>query len=139
MAKQNAREMLLGIWNGISAYTVIAGLTSKAITINNSLVDVTTPDATTPSNMLASESLAGIRSFTISGQLVFEDDTGFADLQAAALASPPSDQFQITIPNFGTYTGTFFVESLEHSADLEGGVGASVSLKGSGAIVFAVV
>lgn len=139
MAKQNGREMLLAVWDGVSAYSVIAGITAKSLAINNNLIDVSTPDAATPANIIESESLAGIRSFSVSGDITFEDDAAFGLAEAAARANPPSEQFQITIPDYGTYTGTWFIESLEYSGDMEGAVLATISLKASGTITFATV
>ena len=50
MAKQQGRTLLLKIGDGAGseAFTTIAGLKSKSITINNNAIDVTTLDAKTP-------------------------------------------------------------------------------------------
>lgn len=139
MAKQTGREMLLAIWDGVSAYRVIAGITAKTIGIGNNLIDVSTPDATTPANIVDTELMAGNRSFSISGDITFEDDAAFADLEAVAIANPPSENFRVTIPSLATYTGSFFVESLDLTGATEGAVTGSVSLKSSGLITRAAI
>lgn len=136
MAKQKGREMILAIWDGVSAYSPIAGVTAKTIGINNNLIDVTTPNVASPGGKLWSESMEGITSLSISGELVFEDDAAFGLLHTKAIAATPSEQFEVDVANFGVYVGTFFVESLELSGGMEGAITASVSLKSSGAVTF---
>lgn len=64
MAKQQGRTLLLKIGDGAGseAFTTIAGLKSKSITINNNAIDVTTLDAKTPSGALFAESLNALKS-----------------------------------------------------------------------------
>ena len=54
MAKRLGRTLLVKIGDGAGseAFITIAGLNSKPITINNSAIDVTIPDATIPSGAL---------------------------------------------------------------------------------------
>ena len=69
MTKQLGRGLLIKISDGVGseAFTTTAGLNSKSITINNTAIDVTTPDATTPSRALWASSLNGLKSVSISG------------------------------------------------------------------------
>ena len=50
MAKQLGRSFLLKVGDGAApeVFTALAGINSKSITINNSSVDVTTSDASSP-------------------------------------------------------------------------------------------
>ena len=68
MAKQLGRSLLLKIGDGASpdVYTAFAGLNSKSLTVNNSAIDVTTPDATTPGGALWAESLNGLKAVAFS-------------------------------------------------------------------------
>ena len=73
MSKQLGRSLLIKIGDGAGseAFTAIAGLNSKSITINNSSIDVTTPDATTPGGALWASNLNGLKSMSISGDGIF--------------------------------------------------------------------
>ena len=111
MAKQLGRALLVKIGDGevSEVFANLCGLNSKSLTINNSSIDVTTPDCTTPEGTLATESLAGLKSFSLSGNGFFE----------------------------GTYAGAFRITSLEFGGETEGGVTYSVSLESTGAVTFA--
>ncbi|HHX89260.1 MAG TPA: phage major tail protein, TP901-1 family, partial [Paracoccus sp.] len=63
MAKQKGRLMLVKIGDGESseAFTTLCGLRSKTMTINNSEIDVTTADCTTPGGPLWTEILDGAK------------------------------------------------------------------------------
>ena len=54
MAQQLGRGLPIKIGDGAGseAFTTIAGLNSKSINIDNTAIDVITPDATTPSGAL---------------------------------------------------------------------------------------
>ncbi len=138
MAEQKGREMLLEIWTG-SAYVAIAGITAKRLAFNNNLIDITTPNASTPGDRLDAKFMEGIHSMEVSGDIVFEDDAAFGALETVALAATPSEQFRLTIPSLATYTATMFVESLEYNGEMEGAVTATVSLKTSGVVTRAAI
>jgi len=137
MAKQKGRELLIKIdaSDGLS-YLPLCGLNSKSLTINNSVIDVTTPDCTTPGGPLWTETLDGTKNISVSGDGIFIDEAAELQLNAIAMASPSEDEFQIIIPSFGTYEGAFNVDSLEYGGDSEGGVTFSLSLSSSGEITF---
>lgn len=138
MAKQLGRAMLLKIRNvGDTDYISLAGLNSKSLTINNNPIDVTTPDATTPGGALWTELLDGAKNVSVSGDGIFVDEAAELQLNTVAMASPPAVDFEITIPDFGTFTGTFHVTSLEYGGETEGGQTFSLSLASSGEIPFA--
>jgi len=139
MTKQKGREMLLAISDGAAGFDVIAGITAKTLSINNNLVDVSTPNAAAPGDIIVSESQTGIRTFAVSGDIIFETTVEAGKVEATSRANPPSDQFQVTIPGYGTYTAVWMVESFEWSGEQEGAVQATISLKASGDITFAAV
>jgi|TARA_R110000822_G_C15240174_1_gene486276 TP901-1 family phage major tail protein len=142
MAKQLGRSLLLKIGDGASpdVYTAFAGLNSKSLTVNNSAIDVTTPDATTPGGALWAESLNGLKAVSVSGDGIFLDEAAQEGrLNTIAMAADPSANFQILVPGFGTYTGGFRVTSFEFGGETEGAVTFSLSLESSGETVFAAV
>ena len=92
MAKQLARGLLIKIGDGAGseAFTTIAGLNSKSVNINNTAIDVTTPDATTPSRALWASSLNGLKSVSISGDGIFLDESAQeSHLNTIATAADP--------------------------------------------------
>ena len=110
MAKQLGRTLLVKIGDGAGseAFTTIAGLNSKSITINNSAIDVTTPDATTPSGALFAQSLNGLKSVSVSGDGIFLDESAQEGrLNTIAMQADPVANFQLVVPDFGTYSGEF--------------------------------
>tara|TARA_R110000803_G_scaffold209576_1_gene279481 strand:- start:59 stop:487 length:429 start_codon:yes stop_codon:yes gene_type:complete len=142
MAKQLGRSLLLKISDGASpdVYTAFAGLNSKSLTINNSAIDVTTPDATTPGGVLFSASLNGLKSVSVSGDGIFLDEAAEESrLNTVAMLADPVSSFQILVPAFGTYTGSFRVVSFDFGGETEGAVTFSTSLESTGPIVFAAV
>ena len=138
MAKQLGRSMLLKIGDGAGSetFTNLAGVNSKTLTINNSAIDVTTADASTPGGALFAASLNGLKSISLSCDGVFLDETSEARLNTVAMAADSAANFQLLVPDFGTYAGAFRVTSLEFGGETEGGVTFSASLESNGTVTF---
>jgi len=140
MAKQLGRSLLIKIGDGAGseAFTAIAGLNSKSITINNSAIDVTTPDATTPGGALWASSLNGLKSLSISGDGIFLDESAQEGrLNTIAMEANPVANFELVVPDFGTYSGEFRVTSLEFGGETEGATTFSLSLESNGTVTYA--
>ena len=136
MAKQLGRALLVKIDDGSGTKNNLCGLNSKSLTINNSSIDVTTPDCTTPEGALYTETLAGLKNVSVSGDGFFEDSTAEARMNTVAMAADNSTSFEVVVPDFGTYAGTFRITSVEFGGETEGGVTYSLSLESSGAVTF---
>ena len=136
MAKQLGRAMLLKM-DISNVKTTIATINSKSVTINNSPIDVTTPDATSPGGILWQQSMSGMKSFSVSADGIFADSTVEQTLASKALGSDPTEDFDIVIPDLGTYSGNFRIESFELGGETEGAVTFSISLTSNGAVTFA--
>lgn len=138
MAKQLGRAMLVKIGDGESseAFANLCGLNSKSLTINNSSIDVTTPDCTTPEGTLWTETLAGLKNLSLSGNGFFEDSTTELRMNTVAMATDNQCNMQVVIPDFGTYAGAFRITSVEFGGETEGGVTYSLSLESTGAVTF---
>jgi len=140
MAKQLGRSLLIKIGDGagFEAFTAIAGLNSKSITINNSAIDVTTPDATTPGGALWASNLNGLKSMSISGDGIFLDESAQEGrLNTIAMQADPVANFELVVPDFGTYSGEFRVTSLEFGGETEGATTFSLSLESNGTVTYA--
>ncbi len=138
MAKQLGRALLVKIGDGEASETFsnLCGLNSKSLTINNSSIDVTTPDCTTPEGALWTETLAGLKNVSVSGDGFFEDSTAEARMNTVAMQNDNSCNFQVVVPDFGTYAGAFRIASVEFGGETEGGVTYSLSLESTGTVTF---
>ena len=138
MAKQLGRALLvkIGDGEGTEAFTNLCGLNSKSMTINNSSIDVTTPDCTTPEGALWTQTLAGLKNVSVSGDGFFEDSTAEARMNTVAMGADNSVNMQIVVPDFGTYASAYRISSLEFGGESEGGVTYSLSLESNGAVTF---
>ena len=139
MAKQLGRALLVKIGDGEAseAFANLCGLNSKSLTINNTAIDVTTPDCTSPEGALWTETLAGLKNVSVSGDGFFEDSTTEARMNTVAMGADNKANFQVVVPDFGTYAGAFRITSLEFGGETEGGVTYSLSLESTGVITFA--
>lgn len=137
MAAQKGAALLIKVGNGGSpeTFTTVGGLRSTGITINDEAVDITNKDSSGNRTLLAD---GGIFSISVSGSGVFTDSASESTLRSLAGASSFTN-FQIIIPDLGTYTGAFMVASLEFTGEHNGEVAYSTTLESSGAITFATV
>jgi len=138
MAKQLGRALLVKIGDGEASevFSNLCGLNSKSLTINNSSIDVTTPDCTSPEGALWTETLAGLKNVSASGDGFFEDSTAEARMNTVAMAADNVANFQVVVPDFGTYAGAFRLTSVEYGGETEGGVTCSLSLESTGVVTF---
>ena len=139
MAKQLGRALLVKIGDGADpeVFTNLCGLNSKSLTINNSSIDVTTPDCTTPEGALWTATLAGLKNLGLSGDGFFEDSVAEARMNTVAMAADNTVNMEIVVPDFGTYSGAFRISSLEFGGETEGGVTYSISLESNGTVAYA--
>ena len=144
MAKQKGRALLVKIGDAASpeVFSNLCGLTTKTLTINNNAIDVTTPDCTTPEGQLWREVQTGMRTVSVAGNGYFEDATSETRLKTVTMGSGATDtaeaiaNFEIVVPDFGTFAGAFHVDSLEYAGEQEDGVTYSLSISSSGAVTF---
>ena len=57
-------------------------------------------------------------------------------MNTVAMAADNECNFEIVVPDFGTYAGAFRIESVEFGGETEGGVTYSLSLASTGAVTF---
>jgi TP901-1 family phage major tail protein len=138
MAAQKGSALLIKIGTTLAdptadSYTTVGGLRSTSISFGDEAVDVTTIDSANHRQLLAN---GGIRTVSISGSGVFTDALSESTLRTAFGASSFSN-YNVIVPDFGTYEGKFMVASLEYSGEYNGEVTYSVTLESSGEITFA--
>ena len=132
MAAQKGAALLLKINTTGSTYVTVGGLRSTSITLYDEAVDVTNKDSSGNRTLLAD---GGIHSVSVSGSGVFTDAASETTLKDAMNASTFKN-FQVIVPDFGTYQGAFMVATLEYAGEHNGEVTYSVTLESSGAITF---
>jgi len=138
MAAQKGSALLLKIGASAAAaaasdtYTTIGGLRSTSISLNQETIDVTTKDSANARELLAD---AGVESVSISGSGVFTDVASEQTLQDA-FGGANIPNFEIIIPDLGTYQGKFQITTLEYAGEYNGEVTYSITLESSGAVAF---
>lgn len=134
MAAEKGRAFVLGIGDGDSpeAYTIIGGMRTTALAINNELVDVTNKASGGWREILGG---AGVRSIAITGAGVFTGSAAEIALQGRTLAASV-DNYRITFESGDTVTGAFQPTTLDYAGDHNGERTYNLRLESSGAVVF---
>lgn len=132
MAAQKGRLMLIGIGDGatVESFTNVAGLRSKTLTINNETVDITTSDDAPWRALLGN---TGLRTVSLSGSGVFQDDAAANDIEDLAM-SGALNNFEITFENGDVIAGAFQVTSFEYGGEHTAEETFSMSLESSGTV-----
>lgn len=149
MAAQKGSALLIKIGDGGSpeSFTTVGGLRSNSISLNDEAVDVTTMDSSGHRELLAG---GGVNSVSVSGSGVFTDAASETTLKTAYFAQQNTSDgssaqtaafknFQVIVPDFGTFTGSFMIASLEYAGEYNGEVTYSVTLESAGYTTFAAV
>jgi TP901-1 family phage major tail protein len=138
MAAQKGSALLLKIGASAAAaaasdtYTTIGGLRSTSISLNQETVDVTTKDSANARELLAD---AGVETVAVSGSGVFTDATSEQTLRTS-FGGANIPNFEIVIPDLGTYQGKFQITTLEYAGEYNGEMTYSITLESSGAVAF---
>ena len=137
MAAQQGKALLMKIGNAASpeVFTTIGGMRSNTLTMNDEMVDVTNKDSSGARTILAQ---GGVNSITVAGSGVFTDSASEATLKGKFNVSALTN-YQFLVPDFGTFTGTFMLTTLEYAGEYNGEVTYSFTFESSGAITFATV
>ena len=137
MAAQKGSALLMKIGNGGSpeTFTTIGGMRSTSISMNDEVVDITNKDSGRARAILAQ---AGVNSMTVSGSGVFTDSASETTLESK-FDNSTLDNYQFLVPDFGTYTGSFMLTTLEYAGEFNGEVTYSFTFESNGTITFATV
>ena len=137
MAAQQGKALLMKIGDGASpeVFTTIGGMRSNTLTMNDEMVDITNKDSAGARTILAQ---GGVNSITVAGSGVFTDSASETTLKSKFNVSALTN-YQFLVPNFGTFTGSFMLTTLEYAGEYNGEVTYSFTFESSGAITFATV
>ncbi|MFT3726319.1 MAG: phage major tail protein, TP901-1 family [Terricaulis sp.] len=135
MTGQKGRDVLIKIGDGDDpeAFTTVAGIRAKTISLNAKTVDGTSGESPDAWRELIAG--AGVKSASVSGAGVFKDAASDAAIQQIFFAQT-ARTFQLIIPGFGALKGAFLVESLDYSGDHDGEAAFAITLASAGALSF---
>ncbi len=135
MAAQRGKDILLKIGDGATpeAFTTVAGLKARTISLNARTVDATDSDSAGRWRELLSG--AGVKSAAVSGQGVFRDAASDAAIREAFFAQA-ARTWRLIVPDFGILQGPFLVAALEYAGEHEGEASFALSLASAGEIAF---
>lgn len=137
MAAQKGKDLLLKIdTTGAGVFVSVGGLRSTSISLNKETVEITNKDSVNQWRELLAG--AGVKSVQVSGGGVFTDATTEETVRADFFSDAITD-YQVIMPDFGTFTGAFDLSSLEYTGEHNGEAAYSLSLESAGEITFAAV
>lgn len=138
MAGQKGRDVLIKVGDGATseAFTTVAGVRAKTISLNARTVDGTSGESAEAWRELIAG--AGVKSASVSGAGVFKDAASDTALQQVFFAQAARN-FQLVIPNFGVIQGPFLVEALDYSGDHDGEAAFAITLASAGALSFTAI
>lgn len=98
------------------AFTTIGGMRTNGISINNEMIDVTNKDSAAWKQL----EYGGIKSLSISGSGIMQDVATIKTLMAAILSTVGADKknFKLVSGLGYSFTGSFFISSLELAGDV---------------------
>ena len=136
MGAQAGKDMLLKIGDGGSpeAFTTVAGLRARTISLNARTVDVTDGDSSGRWRELLAG--AGVKSAAVAGQGVFRDAASDARMREVFF-SQAAATWRLIVPDFGQLEGPFLVSALEYAGEHDGEATFAISLASAGAVSFA--
>lgn len=135
MGAQAGKDMLLKIGDGGSpeAFTTVAGLRARTISLNARTVDVTDGDSAGRWRELLAG--AGVKSAAVAGQGVFRDAASDARMREVFF-SQAAVTWRLIVPDFGQLEGPFLVSALEYAGEHDGEATFAISLASAGAVGF---
>lgn len=133
MAAQKGVDVVLKIDTGAGSFANVGGARTVSMTLNNQPVDATSASSTGQWRELLDS--AGILSMDASFSGVFQDDAQDTDLQTDMMARTLRD-FQVVVPDFGTFEGGFIITSLTYGGAHDGEATFELSLQSGGQITF---
>lgn len=135
MAKNKGRAFLLKIEDPGSpgTYITVGGMIANTITGTQEAVDTTTKD---DAGVRKLGENFGVKSYAISGNGLFDDDTGFDAAHDHWVAGTHAN-FKIINEDNDSYTGLFQITQIERSGENNGAEAFSISLESAAAVTFA--
>lgn len=134
MPAQKGRDLLLKVGDGASppAFTTVAGLRARTLSLNAKTVDATDGDSAGWRELLEG---AGVRQCSVSGSGVFKDAASDALLRQSFF-DQSARLWRLVVPGFGEISGPFLVAALEYAGQHDGEATYALTLASAGALAF---
>jgi TP901-1 family phage major tail protein len=134
MSAQKGRDLLLKIdSDGVGSFVTVAGLRSRALSLNAQAVDVTDMESAGQWRELLEG--GGIKRAAIAGSGLFRDAASDA-LMRQLFFDGAIRAFEVTIPDFGAVEGPFQITALEFSGRHDGELTFDMALESAGELTF---
>lgn len=134
MAKQKGRDLILKRGDGADseAFVKVAGVRTNSLTINSTDVNITNADSAGWQEILGG---AGVQSMSFSVDGVFDSASSQESVEADARTGSVVN-YEIVVPDYGTYTVGLKVQSVTVAGAHDGEVTFAASFTSSGSIAF---
>lgn len=135
MAAQKGIDMLIYVSDDSTSsgtFNLVGGMRSTSIRVGSTTIDVTSAEHQDRWQRMIT---GGIRSITITGSGVFNDDTAFGDMidNHLTAATEALAYVRFVIPDFKQIQGEFHISDLEWGGDHDGEVTFSMTANSAGA------
>lgn len=117
-----------------SVFAAVCVTEQRSLEINNEEVDITKPNCASPGSKLVAAFQYGVQTMRISGAGAFVNAASYKALAADAVNQVVSN-YQITVPDVGTFTGDGLV-SMSFSGDKSNELQADFKLSLTGTVTF---
>lgn len=121
MAQENARELVIKRGDGASpeAFSFVCGIQTRSFKMSNASIDTTVPNCEDPSEPIVATARPGRQTIEFSGNGLFDSNAA-----GKAIADDVRNQnidvnYKVIVPNYGEWTGPFFISDFEWSGDME--------------------
>ena len=136
MPQVQGRSLLVQTATGGSpAYANLCGLIARSFKIANEVIDVTVPDCTTPTGKLIYDAVYGTQQITISASGKYVDNAN-TETFLTAINNQTATTVKITVPNFGTFTGSILVSDYELAGEMSGNMDFTAEITFIGTVTF---
>lgn len=137
MAAQKGKDLLLKVdSDGAGTYATVAGLRTRAISMNAETVDITHQESAGQWRELLAG--AGVKSARLTGAGIFKDAASDA-LIRTYLFNGTIRNWQVVIPDFGTIAGPFQITAFEVNGRHDGEVAFDLALDSAGELTFTAI
>ncbi len=133
MAAQRGKDLLLKVENDSGMMVTLAGLRTRALSLNAEAVDITHAESAGRWRELLDG--AGVRRASLSGSGIFKDAASDA-LARQLFFEGAMRNWQVVLPDFGTISGAFQITRLEYRGEHNGELTFELALESAGALAF---
>lgn len=137
MVAKRGSELTISRGDGASpeVFTQVGDVQNATLTINGNAIEITTGDDVDGNGEIWRTYLTGPKDFSVQANGI---SNAFLPIQTVYddYATGAFTNYEIAVPNVGTYTLSMIVDTMEFTGNYDGAAGFSVTLRASGAPAF---